>query len=153
MVKKKNRHGRPIGGQFTPILHAVQDSIAYKELSGNSAKLYHRMERIARTVAHRMNCAPKDAQFNLTYSEVKKTLGFSESTTRRCLGELWEKGFISVIKIGGRTASDKRGRMSSIYQLCGNWKTYHHQWTDRTKYEVNPWSLPSEPRNHEAARW
>jgi hypothetical protein len=153
MAKKKNRHGRPIGGQFTPILHEIQDSIAYKKLSGNSAKLYHRMERIARTVAHNMDCDVNDAQFNFTYSEIKKTLGFSESTARRCLEKLWEKGFISVIQIGGRTASNKGGRMSSIYQLCGNWKTYQHQWTDRTKYEVNPWSSPSEPRDNEASRW
>ena len=153
MGRKPKKGGRRIDGQFTPILHDIQDSVAYKEISGNAAKLYLRMERVARTVSHNMDCNLNAAQFNFTYSEAKRVLGFSESTTRRCLRQLWEKGFISVIKIGGVTASDKRGRMSSIYQLCGNWKTYGHQWTDRTKHEEDPWFVPSEPKDNEPAKW
>lgn len=153
MGRKSKKGRRPIGGPFTPILHDIQDSVAYKELSGSTAKLYLRMERVARSVSHNLDCNLNDAQFNFTYSEAKRVLGFSEGTTRRCIRQLWEKGFISVIKIGGVTASDKRGRMSSIYQLCGNWKTYGQGWKERTKFEDDPWFVPSEPKKNETGKW
>ena len=154
MAKKIKRNGVKINGSFTPILNEVHDSLAYKEISGNSAKMYIRLIEVARKLALKSgNFSEGNVQFNYTYSEAKRVLGFSESTTRRCLKELWAKGFISVIKIGGVTASDKRGRMSSVYQLCGNWRTYGNQWTDRTKCEEDPWAARSEPKKNETARW
>ena len=150
----KHKNKLPIGGSFMPLLDSVHDSKAYKKLNGNAAKLYLRMYKTARTVALRLGSGSEDGvQFNYTYSEAKRVLGFSQSTTRRCLHELWSLGFISVVKIGGVTASDKRGRMSSEYQLCGNWKTYGHHWTDRTKLEDDPWVARSEPKDSDTDRW
>jgi hypothetical protein len=151
---KKTRNKLPIGGSFTPLLDAVHNSEAYKKLNGNAVKLYLRMYKVARTAALKLGCSSEnDVQFNFTYSEAKRVLGFSQSTTRRCLHELWEKGLISVVRIGGVTASDKKGRLSSSYQLCGKWKTYGHQWEYRTKFEDDPWATRSEPRDNDTDRW
>lgn len=145
--------GPTIGGKFTPILDEMQLSKAYKELNGNSAKLLHHMTRVARNVACKLgSSSDHSVDYDFTYSEAKK-YGFSESTTRRALHELWEKGFISVVKIGGRTASDSRGRLSSRYKLCSFWKTYGHQWHDRRKYETSPWETPAEPKKNDISRW
>ena len=152
--KNKHKNNLRIGGSFMPLLDSVHDSVAYKELNGNAAKLYLRLYKTARTVALKLDSGSENSvQFNYTYSEAKRVLGFSQSTTRRCLHELWKFGFISVVQIGGVTASDRRGRMSSLYQLCGNWKTYGHHWKDRTKVENDPWKPKTEPRENESARW
>lgn len=151
--KKKQRRGLAIDGPFTPITFKEQDSAAYISLTGNAAKMYHRIIRVARTVAVKLGATTEhDVQFDFTYSEVKK-YGFSESTTRRVLKELWDKGFISVIQIGGITASDKCGRMSSKYQLCKMWQSYGDKWKDRKKFEEDPWAARSEPKKNETPRW
>lgn len=151
--RKKQRKGLTIDGPFIPITHKVQDSAAYISLTGNAAKMYNRIIRVARTVAVKLGVPTEnDVQFDFTYSEAKK-YGFSESTTRRALKELWDKGFISVIKIGGITASDKCGRMSSKYKLCGNWQSYGDTWKDRRNHEDDPWAARSEPKRDEAPRW
>lgn len=150
---KKKLRNVPIAGRFTPILWEEQDSEAYKQLPGSAAKLYGYMVRTARIVALKLGAANQhDARFDFTYSEAK-SLGFSESTTRRALEALWEKGFISVIRIGGRTASEERGRMPSEYQLCNYWKTYGVSWRDRTQQEPNPWAAPSEPSKKDTGKW
>jgi|GEM_PF-5961798 len=151
--KKQKPRGLSIDGPFTPITNTEQDSVAYKELTGNAAKIFHRMVRVARTVALKLGSkSVHDVQFDFTYSEAKRH-GFSESTTRRALQNLWEKGFISVIQIGGRTASKDCGRMSSKYSLAKFWQTYGTQWKDRTINEPDPWLLRSEPKSNEAPRW
>ena len=147
--KKKNRSHLPVGGPFTPLLNELHDSDAYKSITGNAAKLYGYILRVARTVAVKTGTGSElFVQFDYTYTEAKKR-GFSESTFRRSLKELWSKGFISVISIGGRTTSEAYGRVPSRYQLSGAWKTYGHggsKWTDRTRFEADPSSIPSEPR-------
>lgn len=147
--KKKHRSNLPVGGPFTPLLYEVHDSEAYKSLNGNAAKLYSYLLRVARTVAVKTGGSSElSVQFDYTYSEAKKR-GFSESTFRRAIRELWGKGFISVVSIGGRTTSEAYGRVPSRYQLSGMWKAYGHggdKWIDRTKFEYDPWSIPSEPR-------
>jgi hypothetical protein len=154
MSRTRRPKGIAIKGRFTPILNDLHDSEAYRDLTGNAAKLYHRMDRVARMVALKLGSSSEyEVSFNYTYSEIKRVLGFSESTIRRLLRELWEKGFISVIQIGGRTASNARGRMSSEYQLCDKWKSYGPQWKDRSKHEPDPWKTLSEPKKNDAIRW
>jgi hypothetical protein len=154
--KRKRPSNLPVGGPFTPILNTVHDSQAYKELSGNAAKLYGYIVRVARTVAVKIGAgSERNVDFNYTYSEAKKR-GFSESTFKRAMQELWKCGFISVVAIGGRTASEDRGRMSSRYQLAGQWQAYKSKeggWTDRTQYESFPWQRPTEPKQGDKEKW
>jgi hypothetical protein len=153
MSKKNRKPSVPISGPFTPILNSIHDSQAYTELSGNAAKLYSFLVRTARTVAVRLGAGSEyRVDFDYTYSEAEKR-GFSDSTFKRAIRELWAKGIINVIVIGGRTASKGSGRMPSRYQLSGNWQTYGTQWTDRSKHEANPWANPSEPKLGDMGKW
>lgn len=153
MSKKNKRSQLSIGGAFTPLLVAMQDSDAYRDLSGNAAKLLGFFIRTARAVAVKTGAGNEClVNFDYTYSEGKKR-GFSESTFKRAVKEIWANGFINVIVIGGRTASNERGRMSSRYQLAGYWQSYGKQWKDRTQIGPDPWSKVSEPKKQEAERW
>lgn len=151
--KKPKSKGLPVGGPFTPILNDRHDSQAYLELTGNAAKLYPYLIRVARTVAVKAGASSESVpQFDYTYSEAKRR-GFSESTFKRAIKELWSKGFITVISIGGLTASKERGRVPSRYQLSGCWKSYGKQWTDRTQFESDPWQSPCEPKEGDVGKW
>lgn len=145
MAKKKSRSSVPIGGPFTPILFEVQDSQAYQSLSGNSAKLYGYLVRTARTICCKTgNTDTIKSTFDYTYSEAKGK-GFANATFKRSMTELWQKGFISVVSVGGMVASEGNGKIPSRYQLCNFWKSYGKQWNDRTKLERDPWGAYSEP--------
>jgi len=152
--KRPKSKGLSIGGSFTPILTQVHDSAAFRELTGNAAKLYTYVVRAARTVALKLGSGTESGvEFDYTYSEAKKR-GFSESTFKRAIKDLWDHGFISVVVVGGRIASVNGGRMSSRYKLCGNWQSYGEQWDDRTQYEPNPWPPPpTEPSVSDVSKW
>ncbi len=151
--KKKDKPGVDVGGKYTPLRHDISDSAAYIKLSGNSAKLYLYLVKAARTVAWKLKLGnDREVHFDYTYSEAKK-FGFSESTFIRSMKELWSCGFIDVISIGGRTASEVRGRVPSKYRLCGLWKAYGDNWTDRTKHESFPWKARVEPKEGDHGRW
>jgi len=156
MLKKK-RYSLTINGPFVPLLFAEQDSFAYQQLTGNSAKLYGYIKRIVRTVGTKLKInTEQDVIFDFTYSQAKK-FGFSEKTFLRSLKDLWAKGFIGVVLIGGRTKSERGGRVNSQYQLARYWQTYgkagEGRWTDRTKFEPNPWVSRSEPDVKDAEKW
>lgn len=153
----KKRKGLSIGGPFVPLLNEELDSKAYQQLTGNSAKLYGYIKRIARIVGTKLKVtAERDVIFDFTYSEAKK-FGFSEKTFLRGLKDLWSKGFIGVVRIGGRIKSENGGRVNSQYKLTAYWKSYGNtgdgHWTDRTKFEPNPWALRTEPDLNEKGRW
>lgn len=153
MRATKKTRGVLISGPFTPIMFDVQDSRAYQVLPGNASKLYGYMVRAARTVAYKLGAATEDlVDFDFTYSEAKKR-GFSESTFKKAIKELWAVGFISVIAIGGKTASEARGRMPSKYRLTSLWKTFGSHWENRTKLEADPWAKLSEPKSGDNGRW
>lgn len=153
MAKKKKPSSLPVGGPFVPILIEQHDSRAYNELTGNAAKLHGYLVRAARTVALKLGADSEyQVDFDYTYAEAKKR-GFSESTFKRAIRELWAKGFLSVVAIGGRTASACKGKMSSKYKLCGLWKTYGNMWTVRTKSEPDPWASCTEPQKGDKGRW
>lgn len=154
MAKHKNNHRNsvPIGGPFTPIRHEEHDSQAYCDLTGSASKLYGYIVRVARTVAHKLGSDEWSVDFDYTYSESVRR-GFSTSTFKRAIKELWQHGFISVVQIGGRTASEDRGRMPSKYKLSKLWKTYGNTWSDRTQHEPDPWRVLSEPKKSDASRW
>lgn len=150
MRAPKNKKTSPsISGPFVPLLHAEQDSVAYQKLSGNSAKLYSYMKRVARLIGTKLHLSTEfDLVFDFTYSQAKK-FGFSEKAFQRGIKDLWSKGFIGVVRIGGITKSEHGGRVNSQYKLTRLWQTYgksgEGNWTDRTKYEQNPWAVRSEP--------
>ncbi|RII28908.1 MAG: hypothetical protein CXR31_03275 [Geobacter sp.] len=153
MGKKNKTRGLSVGGMFTPLRHEEHDSKAYMELTGNAAKLYGYMVRVARTVAIKLGATCEyTVIFDYTYTEAKNR-GFSTSTFKRVIKELWQCGFINVVEIGGRTASKARGRMPSKYQLCKLWRTYGSEWRERTRFEADPWEHRAEPKKTEQARW
>jgi hypothetical protein len=142
--RRKKTRGVPIeGGQFVPILGDELDSLAYRDLSGNAAKLYIYLKRAARNAAHIAGISERDAVFDFTYSEAKK-YGFAERTLIRCLKELWAFGFLLVIERGGLRGTR---RSNSKYQLCKYWKTFGVKdgWNNRAAVESNPFSDKSEP--------
>jgi hypothetical protein len=138
-----------IQGPFTPLLIAELDSFAFHSLTGNSAKLYVYLKRACRSAGLKMGTdRESDVIFDFTYTEAKRR-GFSAKTLLRGLKELWQKGFIGVVKIGGLTFSEQGGRCNSKYQLTAYWQTYGTdgvgRWTDRTQFESYPWLIRSEP--------
>lgn len=148
---KKSKHKKPmhIQGVFAPVLFAELDSYAFQSLKGNSSKLFIYLKRACRTVGVKMGASREcDVIFDFTYAEANRR-GFSDKTFLRGIKDLWQKGFIGVVKIGGLTFSDQGGRCNSKYQLTSYWQTYgasgEGRWTDRTKFEPDPWAARSEP--------
>jgi len=148
---KKKTHYRPmhIQGAFAPILFAELDSYAFQSLTGNSSKLFIYLKRTCRTVGVKLGTSREcDVIFDFTYAEAKRR-GFSAKTFLRGIKELWLKGFIGVVKIGGLTFSEQGGRCNSKYQLTAYWQTYgpggNGRWLDRTRFEKDPWAILSEP--------
>lgn len=137
-VIKNKQNKINIGGTFTPLLDAEIDSEAFKELSGSGVKVFIFFKRLNRQLQHKLG--DSEPIFAYPYSRAKKA-GVSESTYRRAIRDLWEKGFVSIISIGGLRGA---GRTNSQYKLAGYWKTYGHQWHDRRKFESDPFSV-SEP--------
>jgi len=138
-----------IQGAFAPLLYAELDSDAFQSLTGNSSKLFIYLKRVCRTVGVKLGTSREyDVIFDFTYAEAKRR-GFSAKAFLRCMKELWQKGFIGVVRIGGLTFSEQGGRSNSKYQLTTHWQTYgvggNGRWTDRTKFEPDPWAVRSEP--------
>lgn len=148
-MKRKHNKQMSINGGFTPLLIAELDSYAFQSLTGNSSKLYVYLKRACRSAGLRLGALREsDVIFDFTYTEAKRR-GFSAKTFLRGLKELWQKGFIGVVKIGGLTFSEQGGRCNSKYRLTAFWQTYgiggDGRWTDRTKFESDPWAIRSEP--------
>lgn len=131
------------------MLLAELDSHAFQSLTGNSSKLLIYLKRACRTVGVKLGTSREcDVIFDFTYTEANRR-GFSAKAFLRGIKELWQKGFIGVVKIGGLTFSEQGGRCNSKYQLTTFWQTYgtggDGRWTDRTKFEPDPWAIRSEP--------
>lgn len=148
---KRHKHNKPmhIQGPFLPVLLAELDSEAFQSLTGNASKLFLCLKRACRTVGVKLGTSREgDVIFDFTYTEANRR-GFADKTFLRALKELWKKGFIGVVKIGGMTFSNQCGRCNSKYQLTAFWQTYgtggNGRWTDRTKFEADPWAIKSEP--------
>jgi hypothetical protein len=146
-LKKKNRP-LPITSPFVPLLLQELDSDAFLCLTGNAAKLLIYLKRSCRNAGLKLGASREsDVVFDYTYTEAKRR-GFSNKSFIRAMKELWQKGFVSVVKIGGITTSEHGGRCNSQYKLTAYWTTYGTggvgKWTDRTKFEQNPWTR-SEP--------
>jgi len=138
-----------IPGPFTPLLLVELDSQAFQSLTGNSSKLLIYLKRACRTVGVKLGVSREyDVIFDFTYAEANRR-GFSAKAFLRGMKELWQKGFIGVVKIGGLTFSEQGGRSNSKYQLTPHWQSYgaggDGHWTDRTKFEPDPWAMRSEP--------
>ncbi len=141
--KKKNKP-LPITSPFVPLLLPELDSDAFLYLTGNTAKLFIYLKRACRTAGLKLGASREsDVVFDYTYAEAKRR-GFSNKAFARAMKELWEKGFIGVVKIGGTTFSEQGGRCNSQYKLTAYWTTYGTtgigKWTDRTRFEPNPWA-------------
>ncbi len=138
MGRRDKKHKPGIGGTFTPVLDAEIESVAFKALSGSGVKVFIFFKRLHRQLQHKSSDA--EPIFAYPYSRAKKN-GVSESTFRRAVRDLWEKGFVSIISIGGLRGA---GRTNSQYKMSAYWKTYGEQWSDRRKFEPDPFVV-SEP--------
>lgn len=137
MGRKRGKRNQSIVGTFTPVLDTELDSEAFRCLSGSSAKVLLHFKRLNRQLTHKHG---EEIIFSYPYSRAKKA-GFSESTFSRAIRELWEKGFLDIISIGGLRGA---GRTNSQYKLCNYWRTFGNGWKERTKIEPDPFNR-SEP--------
>lgn len=139
MGRGRDKQKRTISeGPFFPVLNAEIDSAAFRDLSGSSVKVYIYFKRLNNQLKYKTG--DSSPIFAYPYSRAKKA-GVSESTFRRAIHDLWEKGFLTIISIGGLRGA---GRSNSQYRMAEYWKTYGQQWKDRRKFEADPF-IVSEP--------
>ena len=136
--RRDKKKGLSIGGKFTPILNDEIGSKAFKDLSGGALRLLVLFKQAHSQVGYKHG--ERQPIFAFPYSRAKKH-GMSESTTRRAIRDLWHNGFIDVISIGGLRGA---GRTNSQYKMAELWRTYGNPWTDRTKFQQDPFNV-SEP--------
>ena len=96
MPNRQDKTGRSIGGAdkeyFTPMPHAMTNSKVFKSLNGNSV-------RLALDIANHYRgktTGPISYSLRQAYAE----LGLAKDTTRKCLSELVDKGFLTLAKKG-----------------------------------------------------
>ena len=99
-VKGKKRKGRGVDHtgrskhdpQFLPISYPMAHSAAWRGLKGSAIKVY--IELRSRYHGH------NNGKMSLSMDEGARLLGMSKSTVKNALGELIEKGFITITKPG-----------------------------------------------------
>lgn len=86
------RHGHLAGG-FVSLPHRVLDGDAWRDLSGNAAKL---LDALCRRFNGRNN-----GEISLSKSQAAKSIGVSERTAIRLFAELKAAGFVEEARRGG----------------------------------------------------
>lgn len=104
---------------FTHLLNEEMDSKAYLELSGTAAKALMWFKRIDGKLKGKDRHG-YNGIFDFTYTEAVK-YGFAKKTFSRAIDELNEKGFITIVKVGGMRGV---GRSNSKYSLSTGWRLY-----------------------------
>lgn len=104
---------------FIPVLYEELRSSAYQELPGNAAKALPYFKWID-GVLIKKNGAAYNGIFDFTYSEAEK-YGFARQTFNRIITELNAKGFINIVKQGGKRGC---GMSNSKYRLSQRWRDY-----------------------------
>lgn len=117
MSKSRQKHKEKMP-PFVPIRMDELESTAYRQLTGNAAKL---LPYFKRTCIRAVKGAPDTCTiFGFTYTEAAK-YGFSRSTFRRAIQELIAKGFVDRVEKGGLRGV---GHTCSKYKLSGRWVTF-----------------------------
>jgi hypothetical protein len=71
-------------------------------------------------------------EIKLPYDEIKKRLGYSHKTIWTAFKELFEHGFLDLVKMGGGKKGDP-----NIYKLCEEWRKWEPGQTIRTLPDKN----------------
>jgi hypothetical protein len=116
---KRRKSNWKIDGPFVPILFSEMDSRAYRKISGSSAKALAYFKRID-GMLRRKSGDDYNGIFDFTYTEAVK-YGFAKSTFSRVITDLNGKGFIDIIKQGGKRGC---GMSNSKYKLSERWRDY-----------------------------
>jgi len=119
---------------FIPILIDELNSLAYQELTGNAAKVHPYFKKISGTLKRKFG-DDYNGIFDFTYSEAEK-FGFARQTFNRAITDLNAKGFIDIVKQGG-----KRGccMSNSKYRLSQRWRDYGKSvFINRPRYPSEP---------------
>lgn len=133
--KQLDKKGKnPIPGPFIWILYDEMDSVAFKALPGNAAKALTYFRRIDGRLKKKYG-DDYNGVFDFTYSEARK-FGFAKSTFSRIITELSSKGFIDIVKQGGKRGC---GMSNSRYRLSERWREFG------TKVFMERVRFPSEP--------
>jgi hypothetical protein len=119
---------------FSPILNDQLLSRAYQELTGNSAKALPYFIRINGILKTKTG-DDFNGIFDFTYTEAEK-FGFARRTFARIITDLNAKGFIDIVKQGGKRSC---GMSNSKYKLSERWRDYGK------KVFINRPRYPSEP--------
>lgn len=131
---RRNYRGKPIGAPFIYIRYDELDSAAYQELPGNAAKALPYFKRIDGRL--KKKCGDDyNGIFDFTYSEAEK-FGFARKTFSRIIAELNAKGFIDIVKQGGKRGC---GMSNTKYCMSERWRDY-----GKCTFRQRP-RYPSEP--------
>lgn len=129
-VKKRDNRLPP----FIPILNQEMDSVAYNKLSGSAAKALPYFKRIHGKLYKKLRAGPNDI-FDFTYTEAEK-YGFARRTFSRIVTELNGKGFIDIVKQGGKRGC---GMSNSKYRLSERWREFGSgTFVSRPRYPSEP---------------
>jgi len=129
---RKNKGNRL--APFSPIFFDELDSVAYQGLTPNAAKALPYFKRIYGKLFRKAG-DDYDGIFDFTYTEAEK-YGFARSTFSRALTDLNAKGFIDIIKQGGKRGC---GLSNSKYKLSERWRKYGtHEFSVRPRYPSEP---------------
>ena len=137
MSSSRKRYRKTKGNRLPPFSAILFDellSAAYKELSGSAAKALPYFKRIDGILIKKSG-DDYNGIFDFTYSEAEK-YGFARRTFSRIITELNAKGFIDIIKQGGKRGC---GMSNSKYKLSERWRDYGK------KVFMNHPRYPSEP--------
>ena len=127
---------------FAAIPNDMLEGAAYQSLTPSAAKAY---PYFLKAYGKRVVKDGKGCQFELTYSELEKA-GFSRSTISRVIEELNEKGFISIVEVGGLRGCS---RSNSSYRLSEGWRDYGKVVFDKVTRQVRPALIPTPRRPSE----
>jgi hypothetical protein len=126
--------GEKISGPFIPILYDEMDSAAYRELTGSAAKALPYFRRIHGRLIKKFG-DDYNGIFDFTYSEAEK-YGFARHTFSRIITELNAKGFIDIVKQGGKRGC---GMSNSKYKLSERWRDFgKYGFVTRPRYPCEP---------------
>lgn len=129
---KKNKGNRL--PPFSPILYEELDSVAYQKLTSNAAKALPYFKRIDGRLIKKSG-DNYNGVFDFTYSEAEK-FGFARRTFSRIITDLHDKGFIDIVKQGGKRGC---GMSNSKYKLSERWRDYGtRSFIKRPRYPCEP---------------
>lgn len=113
----KHRRGRTI--PFVPLHYELLNSMAYKKLSASTGKaLPFFLAKVK--IDHRSEDRYRET-FSLTYSELTRRMGISQTTCAKIIRELVTIGFIDPVAKGGLNS---QGKSSNKFRLSRRWEEY-----------------------------